>query len=63
MVFHDQSVPIDDSVRKLNQELSYLKLDNLCIHTGPIIRMEEIYNVMSKKDRQQEMGVAENHSV
>ena len=51
MVFHDQSVPIDDSVRKLNQELSYLKLDNLCIHTGPIIRMEEIYNVMSKKDR------------
>lgn len=51
MVFHDQSILIDDPVRKLNRELSYLKLDNLCIHTGPIIRMEEIYNVMSKKDR------------
>lgn len=31
MVFHDQSILIDDPVRKLNRELSYLKLDNLCI--------------------------------
>lgn len=51
MVFHDQSVDISDSVRKLNQELSYLELDDLCIHTGPIIRMEEIYNAMTKKER------------
>ena len=28
-----------------------MNLDGLCIHTGPIIRMEEIYNVMSKKER------------
>jgi hypothetical protein len=39
MVFHDQAVNIDDSVKKLNQELSYMQLDGLCIHTGPIIRM------------------------
>lgn len=51
MVFHDQSKSIADSVSKLNQELSYMNLDGLCIHTGPIIRMEEIYNVMSKKER------------
>jgi hypothetical protein len=46
MVFHDQAVNIDDSVKKLNQELSYMQLDGLCIHTGPIIRMEEIYNAI-----------------
>ena len=51
MVFHDQSKSIADSVAKLNQELSYMNLDWLCIHTGPIIRMEEIYNVMTKKER------------
>lgn len=51
MVFHDQAVDIEDAVRKLNQELSYMNLDDLCIHTGPIIRMEEIYNVMTKKER------------
>lgn len=51
MVFHDQDVAIEDAVRKLNRELSYTNLDGLCIHTGPIIRMEEIYNVMTKKER------------
>ena len=51
MVFHDQAVDIGDAVRKLNQELSYMSLDDLCIHTGPIIRMEEIYNAMTKKER------------
>lgn len=35
----------------MNQELSYLNLDNLCIHTGPIIRREEIYETMSIKER------------
>jgi hypothetical protein len=51
MVFHDQAIDIGAAVEKLNQELSYLQLDGLCIHTGPIIRMEEIYNIMSKKER------------
>ncbi len=39
------------SITKLNQELSYLSLDNLCIHTGPIIRREEIYKNMTIKER------------
>lgn len=43
MIFHDQAENIQPAVAKLNQELAYLDLDNLCIHTGPIIRKEEIY--------------------
>ena len=51
MVFHDQSVDIQPAISKLNTELSYLGLDNLCIHTGPIIRKEEIYKNMDISDR------------
>ncbi len=36
MVFHDQQEDIQPAVSMLNQELSYLNLDNLCIHTGLI---------------------------
>ena len=51
MVFHAQEYPIMDAIEKLNQELAYLKLDNLCIHTGPIIRKEEIYAPMDIRTR------------
>lgn len=51
MVFHDQREDIRFAVSKLNQELSYLNLGNLCIHTGPIIRKEEIYAHMSVDER------------
>ena len=51
MVFHDQSIDIQPAISKLNTELSYLGLDNLCIHTGPIIRKEEIYKDMDISDR------------
>lgn len=51
MIFHNQNENIQPSVTRLNQELSYLNLDNLCIHTGPIIRREEIYENMSVKER------------
>ena len=51
MVFHDQSEEIGSSISKLNQELAYLGLSNLCIHTGPIIRKEELYADMSIEDR------------
>ncbi|MBD5539742.1 MAG: DUF3800 domain-containing protein [Lachnospiraceae bacterium] len=47
MVFHDQKEDVQPSIIKLNQELSYLNLNDLCIHTGPIIRKEEIYINMS----------------
>ena len=51
MVFHDQQEDVQPAISKLNQELSYLNLDNLCIHTGHIIRKEEIYVNMSVDER------------
>jgi len=51
MVFHDQSKDIQPSIKKLNQELSYIGLDDLCIHTGPIIRREEIYSEIEIDER------------
>ena len=47
MVFHDQEVDIQENVLRLDTELSYLGLENLCIHTGPIIRKEEIFGPIS----------------
>lgn len=51
MVFHDQRIDIGPAVARLDQELSYLDLAGLCIHTGPIIRKEEIYKDMSINER------------
>ncbi|MBQ1510379.1 MAG: DUF3800 domain-containing protein, partial [Selenomonadaceae bacterium] len=34
MVFHEQKNPISAAIDKLEQELSYLGLERLCIHTG-----------------------------
>ena len=51
MIFHDQNEDIQPAVSKLNHELSFLSLENLCIHTGPIIRKEEIYINMSIDER------------
>ncbi len=51
MVFHDQKENIQPAIDKLNQELAYLGLDSLCIHTGPIIRREEIYTEMEIDER------------
>lgn len=51
MVFHDQNEDIMPAILKLNQELSYLNLNNLCIHTGPIIRKEGIYINQSVSER------------
>lgn len=51
MVFHDQNEDIGPAVSKLNRELSYLSLDDLCIHTGPIIRKEGIYINQSVSER------------
>lgn len=51
MVFHDQNFDIQPSISKLNLELSYMQLNDLCIHTGPIIRREEIYANMEINER------------
>lgn len=51
MVFHNQKDSIQSAISKLNQELSFLNLENLCIHTGPIIRREGLYINMSIDER------------
>lgn len=51
MVFHNQEGDIQNPINILNQELSYLNLTDCCIHTGPIIRKEEIYINMSIVER------------
>ena len=51
MVFHEQKEDIQAAIIRLNQELSYLGLSDLCIHTGPIIRKEEVYINMSIDER------------
>lgn len=51
MVCHDQSEDISSAIKRLDQELAYLNLEKTCIHTGPIIRREEIYQNMTQKER------------
>lgn len=51
MIFHNQEADITNEISHLNKELSNLNLDNLCIHTGPIIRKEEIYKNMDITER------------
>ena len=51
MVFHNQDESIQPAVTNLNTELSYLNVANICIHTGPIIRKEEIYADMGIQER------------
>ena len=53
MIFHNQAIEIHDQIKRLDKELSYLGLNNICIHTGPIIRREEIYKEMSIIERRQ----------
>ncbi len=51
MVFHDQSNNIEANLATLETELSYLGFSNHCVHTGPIIRMEEEYENLYARDR------------
>lgn len=51
MVFHDQSADIRKQINRLDFELEQLGIRNLCIHTGPIIRREEIYTDMTISER------------
>lgn len=46
MVFHDQSVDIDNNLKSLEWSLNQINLENHYIHTGPIIRAEGEYRNM-----------------
>ena len=51
LVFHEQKNNISENIKYLNEKLSYYNLHNNCIHVGPIIRREEIYQNMNLKER------------
>ena len=52
MVFHNQDNDITNDIRKFNNELSMLGLDEQhCVHNGPIIRREPPYEHMDIKVR------------
>lgn len=51
LVFHDQNNDISDKIEYLNKHLSHYQINNNCIHTGPIVRREEIYQNMDLKER------------
>lgn len=51
MVFHNQKTDISAALNVFEKELSFLGLAHHCIHTGPIIRMEEEYKNMYIMER------------
>ena len=51
LVFHNQSNDISDRVKLLDEKLSIFNLNNNCIHTGPIVRREEVYQNSSIYER------------
>ena len=51
MVFHNQAEDIQNQISHFDKELSYLGLNNFCVHTGPIIRKEEVYKEMDIFER------------
>ncbi len=52
MILHDQSQDITDNIAKLKEEFVNLGYENdFVVHTGPLIRKEEIYCNMLPNDR------------
>ncbi|MBR0366553.1 MAG: hypothetical protein IJH94_07120 [Clostridia bacterium] len=51
MVLHDQNVNISDNIKVLENHLLNLGFEYQAVHTGPIIRREEIYRNMLMEER------------
>ena len=51
MIFHDQKYNIDNEVTQLEQSLSQSGTGIEYIHTGPVIRREDIFKNLSLDDR------------
>ena len=56
MVFHNQSIDINQNIDKLNEELKKLGFIDHVIHTEPLIRKEE------GRERTQEAGEKRNRT-
>ena len=51
MVFHDQTVNIDEAVKKLDENIHDSGFAIEYIHTGPVIRREFVFENNSLDDR------------
>lgn len=51
MVFHDQSISIDNDIKKINESINASGFNIEYIHTGPVIRRESIFENYSLDDR------------
>lgn len=51
MVFHDQSLSIENDVKKLEESIKTSGFDIEYIHTGPVIRRESVFENYSLDDR------------
>jgi len=56
-VFHDQDLDLTSALGILIQKLYSLGLGTAAIHTGPVIRQEEIYNAIDLDTRRKIMRV------
>ena len=52
-VIHEQSADLTRLIAELDACLAYLGHPGICIHTGPLIRREEIFRLMDVHERQQ----------
>lgn len=51
LVFHDQDNEIKEEIKTLDREMANLGYFNHVVHTGPLIRKEEVYCNLSPNDR------------
>ena len=51
MILHNQKIDISDNIKSLENHLHNLNFDYSAVHTGPIIRREEIYETMLMEER------------
>lgn len=51
MILHNQNMDILENIQNLERHLHNLNFDYKAVHTGPIIRREEVYKTMLMEDR------------
>ena len=51
MILHNQNIDITDNIKSLESHLLNLNFGYNAVHTGPIIRREEIYKLMRMEER------------
>lgn len=51
MILHDQKIDISENIKSLENHLHNLNFGYNAVHTGPIIRREEIYETMLMEER------------